>query len=631
MSQYVSTLFLGFTLKCFICGLSVILLRRKCEDYLEASIAAWLLVQIGLIAVMLVLSAFHQLTGFSLWTVLIASACFLFIMSFTLNKPISGTNRRGLGLGPLVDPVFIASMIPVMIIFAVLAYRSFYFFDTTWDGMTYENTRISAYAQNASLFIHMPTKAMNIFSNEWNGEVNCLFYLLLTGTDQAINFGNVEIWLIACMGYAWLGGLLGTPTKLRILTGLILSCAPPLLGVSMTVKGDLLCIAAFAISAGWIYRIIRDGAKPLYVLLALGSLGLSFGAKMVVAVSTFCFCLIILSYQLKQIRRKGIRVSSSLFAGMILFGIGSSRYIVNFFTYGSPFARLEAASLSGSHFLGNAWGICHSFGEAVLNGPWPAGTTWHLSMNYGFMGLLIIAYLFTKIVKLTGTEKTSENSLDLLLPSRLRRRLIFIIPLILGFLFLAFSTGWRPWSLRYFIPWIQILLTAALVDLYESISGRGVIFFLTISIVLIPLHMSMVFRSGEGMWGTFAEARQRRQIERKLAPWPYLLESIDGNKSQKPFYLEIDRLPPQRILVFNNVDSPTYLFYGEDRQHHVDFVNTKEKLLNGISSGQYDLAAISFVITPPFPYSDLQGQNVNLIVDNKYLKIFRIARKPSHR
>jgi hypothetical protein len=168
---------------------------------------------------------------------------------------------------------------------AALFYRSHYFFDTTWDGMVYELPRIAFWTHFKSVFVLQATEEVSLFANEWNGELNALYYSLLTANDQAISFGNVEVWGIGVLVFTWLARLSGITRELALPLGLYIASTPVLLGLSTVAKGDLLACISFALAIGFIIQLLKNPSSKLLLILSASSLGLSVGSKIVVLVS----------------------------------------------------------------------------------------------------------------------------------------------------------------------------------------------------------------------------------------------------------------------------------------------------------------------------------------------------------
>ncbi len=647
MSKFASILLLAFFLKWMACFLSAKLLERYCRDLLEAFIAGWVLVELGLIAAMLLLSPFSMLTGSALWIVLIAGNCILFLclrLSEKHTAEMTTTPSYAVNKDLFTHPLNIIALTLIMLAFSAFAYRSIYFFDTSWDALTYEIPRVLFWAQRSSLFISEPTKMLNIFANEWNGELNGLSYLLLTGNDQGVNFGNAEIWLFSCLGYAWFGGIFGVPHRFRFLFGLVLASLPPIFALSMTVKGDLLAITCFVVAVGWVYRYFHEDKSRLFVILAYASFGLAVGAKIVVAVSVALIIAILFINEMKSLRgsnkEKKKLVILSCFAGGALFLVGCSRYIVNLFTYGNPIIRLEKANALLTNLLDNIQNIGYSYFDIFSKKLWH-GFVWTLGFNYGFAIIIVIAALimlilskkspFVKNVQQNEAETHSgilfrvKNYLTLIIRNK-PYQVIVSCAIILGFFPLSLSTVWYPWSLRYFVPWIQILLACFLVIVFKKASffEKSRVPVITLGIIFIILscvHFSIMFRHGEGRVGSFKQARGRSQIERKTALHPYLILSNGNIPDQKKINLK--KLKIKKILILNYMDSAILQYFGDNREIWVDLSDSMSTFLSRSQTVEYGMVAI---VKPNIKFTKEEEtsmkRNFKLIFKNDYNRIY---------
>lgn len=575
MSQFSAILILTFFLKLLTIGLGARLIIQKYADLLGSVLGGWLLSQCFYIVWMLFLSAFSELSTLGIWLG-IGLLPILFVVFEAKKQPVT---IRFSDYKQFLSPSGFTALAGAIIIFFVLTYRSFYFYDNTWDALTYGLTRIAFYAHYHSFLVIQPTQAVNIFSNEWNGELNGLFYLLATANAQAISFGNVEIWLVGFLGFSWFCGLLTVPARLRLLCGLALGSVPALLGLSMTVKGDLLAIVALTISLSYTYRVlVEEPPNPWNFLLALAALGLACGAKVVILpyVSLAVVLLLLNGFFIKKLK------GSILIGGIVLFCVGNLRYILNLFAYGDFFKHLETTDFSWLNALKNIKGITMAgtiFPKLFVD----YGT---LGYGFGFLALPLLCFsLIAFIAKIYFPQSAVKK--------RCSSSFILLLSLLgINFCFLLFAFPWYPWSFRYFapilLPGAALLLAWALSHLQPFFSAyrqaRQIGFFLMMMLVLANT-CAVFLPLGEGYPVPFRVAMQQTEMQRKGAHHPYLWDDLTK--------IQFEKIHGAKILLLNSVNSLTLPFFGEKHQNHVEFVDSLEQLQEKIQHQEYTMIIIS--------------------------------------
>jgi hypothetical protein len=423
---------------------------------------------------------------------------------------------------------------------------------------------------------------LSIFTNEWNGELNALYYSLLAANDQATSFGNAEIWLVGAATYSWLAESFGLMRKLSWAVGLVLAATPALLGLSVTVKGDLLACVALALAVGWLLRIKASSCPALAALLAVGSLGLAAGAKIVVWTSVPLLLLVVAA----ALRRERLAPRKWLLLGaasLPVFLAGLSRYVVNFFQYGYFSARMpgEAPVPSLAHIPQNLSGLFLNLFGIVFGKP--HGQVWVLSQGWGVTGLLLIMCL---ILLPFGPKRKAD-----------RVRVATAVALSAGLLAALIVLPWLPWTARYFAPWIFIFGTFALAAGLRRTPDSIAAAISLGALMAAGLHVFMISRSGEaipapGVGIGLAMARDRTGLQRKVAMHPYLLDGVGG----------LDRVGIEQsrksVLLLNRVDGAIYPFFGENSGNDVTLTDGASSLVSLASQKAYSLVVIS---GPPLP------------------------------
>jgi hypothetical protein len=571
---------LAFALK--LCGVIAVarILDRRLNTSVGSLLGAWVLIQLSVTACMLALSSFQALTGRHLWLAIAILVAILACVEIVDSRRTTGSPSP-LQFTGITGAERIA-WLGTLAVFLFLLCRSLYFFDVTWDGLTYELSRISFWKSFHTLFIQLPTLQLNIFTNEWNGELNALYYALLAGNDQATSFGNAEIWLVGVAAYSWLAEGFGLTRKLTWVVGLALAATPLLLGLSVTVKGDLLACVALALAVGWLLRIQASSCPALAGFLSVASLGLAAGAKIVVWTSVPLLLLVVAAV----LWRKGLTPGRWLLFGaasLAVFLTGVSRYLVNACQYGSFSPRIpgEVPALSLAHVSPNLSGLFLNIIDMVLKSP--PGSVWMLNQGWGVTGVVLVVCL-------------------VLLPFGLRRSVDWIgvataVVLSVGFLVTLIVLPWWPWTARYFAPWLFILAAFAIArglrwmpDSFAMALGLSVV-------AAAALHLYMITRSGEaipapGVGIGMEMARNHTGLQRKLALHPYMLDGVGGLKG-----VGIERTR-KSVLLLNQVDAATYPFWGDNSLNDVTLTDSASKLVSLASGKSYSLVVISGPVLP---------------------------------
>ncbi|HHT0592300.1 TPA: hypothetical protein ACTXXA_000905 [Legionella anisa] len=478
--------------------------------------------------------------------------------------------------------------IGALTIFLTLTYRSLYYYDNTWDAITYGLTRIDFYAHYHNLFINQPTQAINIFSNEWNGELNCLFYLLCVGNEQACSFGNVEIWLLSFLGYSWLSSIFAVPARFRLFSGLMLASTPVILGLATTIKGDLLAITCFAIGLGFTLRLLdkEDSQNSaLNFLFAYASFGLAMGAKIIVLpfVALVISLLFFIVVFLPNKKNNWLIFLGSVF----LFAIANSKYILNYFTFGSFFKHLESPYPSFNNIINNLKGIIQSGSDISflfsLHPGYPV-------LNYG-LGFLAIPILLWFIYSLWLSKHNIYTYKNL----QNHRYWIVIFFLGIGFSYLLINLPWYPWCFRYFAPYLLVLVTF-IIALPFHFKTRLVFnyyhnkFLVICSAIIIMVNSIFTFlQPGELFPVPYNKAIKQSEMERKVARHPYLWTILNNNLKE----LNLEKVHNKNILLFNEIGSAVLPFFGENHQNNIELTDSLSSFKEKASVKKYDLAAIA--------------------------------------
>ncbi len=579
MSQFACLLFLAFLCKVSAVGCVTYFLEKKYNQVLGSIIGAWCFVELFLFLQIFILSTFQALGTIQLWISMIGLNFFLIIAVIIHAIKEKNKHYQPANISAYLEFNSNSAKLAFIVItgiFIFLAYRSIYFFDTTWDSLVYELTRILFYAHAHSVFVLQPTLAFNIFSNEWNGELNALFYLVAANNDQASSFGNVEIWLLLCLSYAWLLENFNTPKFFTLLGGLILASAPVWLGLATTVKGDLLMVATLSAGFGFVLNFYTNANKTLNYLFAVAALSLACGSK-ILALPLAGLLLIQVTFSfITQKQHKFFRIKILCMA-IILIVIANARYIVNIYHYGNPLKHIESFQFSFHNFFPNLLGIFQSFFDLFYN-QWKF-STFSLNMGLGYLGFALAASIMVGI----WSNRRNKHSLS-------QSQIVAMTLLAIVLLFLLLNFPWYPWSFRYFAPFcfffVAFLFAKSVSQLKE---GKNTTLISLVWVCLISINMFFSLRdTGERMPVSFQTSMQQVEMQRKVAFNPYLWDGPEGLS-----FLNYNSPYIKNVLVFNNVNAVVVPFFGEHHSKNVTLVDSLDNLYRKLEKHSYDVIAIT--------------------------------------
>lgn len=566
--------------------------------------ASWLSVQAAQTAILLILSVAYLLVSSIFLVSVVLLAILIYVLTRSIRLPFwpekIGCRDRWL---------LAAIAIPLLVMWV----RAMFLYDFTWDAQTYGFPRLAMWLNYGSVFVHMPTPQLNLFVNEWNGELNSLAYALASNSYLGFAFGNVEVLVALVVTLIWIARLLDAPKFWALSLAAMLSSAPALLGLASTVKGDLLACVSFLMTVGWLIHIKRGKTSPLALGMLVLSASLSVGSKISVVVPL----LVILAFaiplikadDLRKIARLPLSIKLALIAGVGMF---SSRFWINWVVYANPVKRIdgEQASFSVHHMVTNL----ALAGERIFNF-WDDVRTgeqfWALSANMGTAAWAILIVIFLTVVTVrrrkTGRDtrqptKTSapstlsfENTLFRGNGAQIHLAWLFAlcIALFVSTAAIMTLTEAHPWSFRYFAPGlIGLLLAIGAVALRGEISLRQANLIAAISVLVVASNLAITLRQGEIMPTRHLTALvdivkdTNTPLKRMslLVPGPFQDASVDA--------LALDSDTPLHILALNAVDCSMLPFLGSHAQNRIQTVADSAQLTNISAHGDWDVIAV---------------------------------------
>lgn len=588
--------FLAFGIKL----LSVVALARVvrpfCRDAQESLLAGWVLATAVVFAAMMALSAASILTAQSYWAALAAGGV------------IAGAALRRGGALPLPPPETHIVLAVFGAFWLLFAARALLFPDFTWDAKTYGLVRIALWMNYASVFVDMPTPQINIFANEWNGELLGLFYGLASDDIQGPIFANAEVLLFAYCSCAWLARSVGASQRWAYAIAAPVVLCPVSLGVATTIKGDLLAGCAFVLATGWFLRLRRKPNRFGAIMLA-ACLALTVGAK--ILSSLFVAILAISSVALF-----GIGMFASLrtiLPAASISAIFLARYIANAVQYGNPFHRPpgEAPEPGLATLLANLELLWRSLGSFSMHEAGAPQLSWQLSGGFGALTVGIAAALAAIIVR--------------------RRKLPWLLLSILSVALAVscFAIPARIYGLRYFLP--VILCCSTILLAITTASNRS-------SLLVIPLLLSLgnvtyLLRQGEMNAGREFVAAFRALVGKSSMERTLLIHQSERSNA-KFAELRLDRGEPLSFAIYQGLDRAILTFAGSRAQNRLYLAASFDAIPSLLRDRRPDFAVLTKNSDHQLPIElsqQIVGAGYVWLIENEALAIAARADRPEAR
>lgn len=563
------------------------ILRPGSSGMLESLLASWLVLQVALMGGLMILSVFTVLKPSTYWALLLVVAGTTLAIGLRRSAPAL---RPGLiaRLGKLRDdpPLTVAALGGGGVL-AALGLRAMFFYDGTDDALYYGLSRIAYWYQHASILAFAPTRAVHLFIFDWNAELNGLQYFLATGRDQAIGFGNVEVWAVFVLTIVFCFRCFRAAPSVAMAGGVLFACTPAAVFLSMTVKGDLLAATGSLLGLIWTVRALRPGTPAAVSVWAIGALAYAIGGKLSCAPLAGPLILA----HLFILARKGSRSPHLLAWAVVLAGLGGSHYVLNYLHYGSPLPFPEAMSgparLTFDHFL--------SVGHGLLVAAFARGLDLRVyyAVNAG-CGLLAFVAISFGIAASVDRNRVPGD------PERwVHPRALTLLVLLFGgsLVYVMASFPWFSWSFRYFLPWV---LPVFLLPLLVFFSGGdslprpqrwapacyGLLF-------LGLLHFYAAYRPSEMIPGdslslAFRRAAHSTALERKLMARPDLLAGFQPLLDHAGWAADA-----RQVLILSSVSDFIFPYFGDNASNQVALADSDASLVRLAATRRFDLVAVT--------------------------------------
>lgn len=536
-------------------------LARRVPDRLTSWLHAWLGVQTFQIATIIALSAFSALSRTATW----ASLIMLMASGLMAYIAVGQKFHR-----PSLRDTFLVVLIAIPLVLWVL--RSAILPDFTPDAQTYGSVRIGLWMNYRSVMVHMPTAMVNIFADEWNGELNGLLYAFSADNIQGAVMGNAEILIVATLASIWAARRFGAGDVGSALIGLLMATSPAFIGLAAVTKGDLLACVGVLMAVG---ILERPTAKS--VCLALVWFALASGSKISVlpAAAIILGCMFMISADLFFDRKAvGMLAVAGGFSALFV-----ARFVANVVVYHHPFMRVgaETAEPGINTLIGNMSLIGDRFVGFFPVSPSGLMFSTSLAAGFGVCGWLAAAGAATGRLRLPGMHAT----LAILCATSVGATAFLIPP--------------RIWGFRYFLPVIVVLAIMGLVAFTQAVDRlpanvRGVAIFAVIVAAVFDYRMCFTpgdISSPHDFKYAMNWSIDHSPLQRTMLPYPEYVDEVQPDK------LGIDAGRPMTFAVLNEISSMVLAFEGSRAQNRVYLADSAETLVSEAESKNADYVVLA--------------------------------------
>lgn len=576
-------------------------------------ITAWGFVYLWEILLMLVLSFGNHLTQLFLWILFATTGTGIFIVcSFWMKKwflvcserAVEGENDSVLIKNEYERKTEKMIIALLAIIIGFWMFRSFVYFDTTWDALVYEMPRIFQFSTGKSLFINQDAIAKNIFVNEWNGELNAIFYRILTGDNISISFGNVETLFYGMLafyelGKAWL-------KNNRFILALAFISMPVNIFLSFTVKSDLLgciCLPVFLLMLFLYWRTSREGETDDILLvgcMAIGALGT--GARITLIPAVGCAMVVLMVWLLKNWRGQTKRLLHMIAILVIVYAIAWARYIINFVYYGNPFERCDVPNEKVAFTFERLINTSKAYFSDMVHGSniltESSGTVWALVKDAGIIGPFIVIGVVYLLVNLSVfiIKRIQEGKLQQYL-----NEVITTVSILGCYVFLIGAMDYYDWSFRYYMPYLGTIIFAILIAVNNQMAmpiipvkgiskniykintciSYGVVLLMGVNLIS---SVALSYRVGEVTGSDWKTMLKKTEEQRRFAFHPYFLDEYDDVLE----YINRDSM----ILVCTGNDEMSEQVYGGNADNQVVYTEP-DNFESMLTADEWDAVLIS--------------------------------------
>ena len=602
-----------------ICTLGVFILKmiavliltailNSYQKQAENFVVAWVTVYLGEIACMIALSFFNMLYMLPLLVCLVCFLLAMFSFTFLLVK------KKRIKL-----PNFKVKEWPdhLLVLFTIMAgfalwciVRSFVYFDTTPDAQAYGMPRIFIFSTSGSLLTYMNTLSKNIFVNEWNGELNAVFYRVLTGDNISIPFANVEIYIYAMISFICMGKTF-LKSKAVYVSWMVMFL-PVTVFLSYTCKGDLLGMVSFPLFVLLVldfWKKSREGKFNFILLVGAIEMGaLASGARItnVPAVGLIMIIILLDLFVISKGRISLKQICIGLIAGIASYLAGWFRYILNFIIYGNLFERVDAANEklapNLSRFISTSSALLYDVfdSENIFT---HKGTMWALSADAGILGPVFLIAGLTVILFLFPRFLSEKMYL------RYWRETALAIAVVCAIGFMLISMDYYPWSFRYFASYfitaiIMVMLCTELLQRWQYNFIWSII--LVASTINVYSTIALSTKEGEVTGDSFDNMVQKTSIERQYAFHSWIIDN-PSESDVGDFYEVVCN--NSSVLICNNVAQTISWAWGNNASNDV-VLCIPEEFNSAYASRDWDMIVVSKTLDTDF---------LSIIDNSKYI------------
>jgi hypothetical protein len=348
-------LFIAILLKSFLFICFFLIARHFFKTYLESLVVTYLLTLVAQNAILLFLSPFHWVTAWGIGIAYVLCGTALLAVEYF------GPKKRNLPINlEKPEPLKAFEIVTISlfcILFVALAIRPFFYLDTTDDALIQGMTKLAFIEQHQTLFVHYDSLTINTFSNEWLGELNGLFYMLIIGNESGALFGNAEMFLFIAVAALYCVRAFGYQGKYAYPIAFVCVTLPVITGLTMTIKTDLSSIILLPLSVAFLLQYYRS-ESPNALFASILAIGAAASSKISSLPGAGLLLLALILFYFFKAKKKPVL---PVIAGAVMAAILCNRYVLNLVQYHNPFQRAlnEKMQFSIGNFKNSLVGLNH--------------------------------------------------------------------------------------------------------------------------------------------------------------------------------------------------------------------------------------------------------------------------------
>lgn len=400
-----------------------------------------------------------------------------------------------------------------------LNWVAYFYPPTNWDSMTYHLPRIMHWEQNGSVAFYTTSIERQ---NEYQpfAEYILAHLNMLANKDRWLNMLQLYALAISAVGVSSIAKKLGAGVIQQWISALLCISIPMAVLQATSTQNDLVVSALLVIFINFGLKMVLESAD-LSTAVGCGlGLGLAILCKATAYLYAFPFVLLFGGWLLIKNWRKSILLGGLIGLIVILLNVGF--YSRNLSLYGSVLGSSENMKMANNRLITLQTVSANTIRNIALNVPITTGVPFIDDFSRGFMDWLRLFYETTSLkptdpsitwsnvdaftMDYRVSEDFSGNPIHLLLivitlivaiftirrSDRRKISLIYIVPLVTGFIIFSGFLKWQQWATRLQLP--LFILWCAVIPVFLFTTKNK--FLLALPLFIGAFALTWTFNNG---------------------------------------------------------------------------------------------------------------------------------------